>query len=323
MKTTVRAGIDEAGLGPLLGPLCLGYSIFEIPDKNISLRKLLRGACAGENDILQKNDVRVRVCDSKQLHRGARKFEHLEHTALSFLIACNGGNPINSVAEALQFGVTRPEVFENYPWYRDGETKIPIAADRDRVLRSAERILTICARNHVKILELGTRVVPELELNDLFRKLNNKSLALFESVLPLFARVAEYAQKRPLLVCDRHGARAAYAPLLSKAFGGAWIKIIKEARRESLYQISIPDGPVRVVFTEKGESRSFACALASCLAKYARELAMNRFNHYFSQIAPGVRPTAGYYTDGKRFLNEASVALKAAGVNLDLMIRNR
>ncbi|MFN0205345.1 MAG: hypothetical protein ACKVS6_03425 [Planctomycetota bacterium] len=323
MNATVRAGVDEAGLGPLLGPLCIGYSIFEIPGENISLRKLLRAACAGENSKINENDARVRVCDSKRLHRGKHKFEHLEHTALSFLVASNGGKPIDNIAEVLQFGVTRPGVFNNYPWYCDTDAKIPVAASRDAVMRSAEKILTACERNRVKILELGTRVVPELELNDLFHKLNNKSLALFESVSPIFARVGEYAAKRPLLVCDRHGARAAYAPLLSKAFGGAWIKIIKEARGESLYQIAAENGRVRVVFTEKGESKSFACALASCLAKYARELAMNRFNHYFSKIAPGVRPTAGYYTDGKRYLNEAGPALRAAGIDTAALKRNR
>ena len=35
------AGIDEAGLGPMLGPLCLGYSVFRAPKAGADLWKAL------------------------------------------------------------------------------------------------------------------------------------------------------------------------------------------------------------------------------------------------------------------------------------------
>ena len=32
-STTLLAGIDEAGLGPLLGPLTIGYAAFRVPSQ--------------------------------------------------------------------------------------------------------------------------------------------------------------------------------------------------------------------------------------------------------------------------------------------------
>ena len=45
-------------------------------------------------------------------------------------------------------------------------------------------------------------------------------------------------------------------------------------------------------------------------AKYLRELYMGGFNLYWQSLLPGIKPTAGYYNDGKRFLDD----LKQAGL---------
>ncbi|MBI3820246.1 MAG: hypothetical protein HY286_16250 [Planctomycetes bacterium] len=318
----VFAGIDEAGLGPLFGPLCIGFVILELPPGDEMPRRSLRGACAGAESKLTKRDPRVRVCDSKLLHRGAHKFEQLERTALAFLSAARGGKDNLTIRDVLA-AVTPEAVLVEHPWYRDLDAALPIAADAGAVRRSRDRILRTCAAQKIKIAGIGARVIPEFELNALFDKTNNKSVALFESTAPLLYRAAEFADREPVVVCDRHGARASYAPLLSKAFDGSWVRIVREAKRESLYSIKTDGGRVRVVFAEKGERRSFTCALASCIAKYARELAMNRWNRYFITIAPGVRPTAGYYTDARRYLAEAGGSLRAAGIDPRSLMRNR
>jgi len=36
---------------------------------------------------------------------------------------------------------------------------------------------------------------------------------------------------------------------------------------------------------------------------------MDAFNAYFAELQPGLRPTAGYTTDGRRWLAEARSAL--------------
>ena len=45
-------------------------------------------------------------------------------------------------------------------------------------------------------------------------------------------------------------------------------------------------------------------ALASMVSKYVRELLMARFQSWFGQRAPQVKPTAGYARDAQRFWRE-------------------
>ena len=59
----------------------------------------------------------------------------------------------------------------------------------------------------------------------------------------------------------------------------------------------------------QAEERHLPVALASMFAKYVRELLMGAFNHYWQQVVPGLRPTAGYYTDAMRFLADIDPAL--------------
>ena len=80
---------------------------------------------------------------------------------------------------------------------------------------------------------------------------------------------------------------------------------------------------MRVAFTERAEDRWFAVALASCLAKYARELCMDSFNDYFCELQPDLRPTAGYTTDGRRWLRDARAALRGAGIERGELVRSR
>lgn len=47
-------------------------------------------------------------------------------------------------------------------------------------------------------------------------------------------------------------------------------------------------------------------ALASMIAKYVRELAMHRFNRYWSKRMPELKPTAGYTLDARRWLADAA-----------------
>lgn len=318
-RVRVLAGVDEAGLGPLLGPLCLGFAALELPE-GAGPRWALRRACASKPSSSER---RVVVCDSKALHHGSRKMEALERTALPFLAAARDGKLPRTVGDVLTAGIARPQLLAELPWYRDLDAPVPVAASRREIERSTARLCRRLEKAHVAVLDAGVHVVPEAELNRLFEKTNNKSVTLFESLTPVLARLRPLASSRITIVCDRHGGRASYAPMLAAAFPGGWVSVARESRDASLYRIRVDEGTLRVAFAQKGESRSFACALGSCLAKYARELAMERWNAWFSQLAPGVKPTAGYYTDAMRYLREAEPALAAAGIRRDLMVRSR
>ncbi len=69
-----------------------------------------------------------------------------------------------------------------------------------------------------------------------------------------------------------------------------------------------------VVVTPEAETRSFAVALASMISKYIREVFMRHFNSYWQEQVPGLRPTAGYPSDGERFLREIEPARRSLGL---------
>ena len=78
-----------------------------------------------------------------------------------------------------------------------------------------------------------------------------------------------------------------------------------------------------VLFLVQGDRKVFATALASCCAKYARELEMRAFNAYFARLQPELAPTAGYRGDGARWLADAHLALAKSGLARELLVRSR
>ena len=127
--TRVFAGIDEAGLGPLLGPLTLGWSAFRAPPGGIDLwRRLGRVVTKDPKDDAK----RIVVADSKRVFsrnpRGARR---LETTALCFLAQLDPeGRAPASAAQVLSNLPTTlrlpPEVLERHPWYAALEERLPV-----------------------------------------------------------------------------------------------------------------------------------------------------------------------------------------------------
>ena len=50
------------------------------------------------------------------------------------------------------------------------------------------------------------------------------------------------------------------------------------------------------------------------ISKYLRELLMHRFNAYWKSLIPEVQPTAGYYSDGVRFLRDIEAKRVELGI---------
>jgi ribonuclease HII len=80
------------------------------------------------------------------------------------------------------------------------------------------------------------------------------------------------------------------------------VDVLDEAPAQSRYRMRRGDSTVTVTFAERAEDRAFPTALASCFAKYVRELMVECLNRWFASHEPDLKRTAGYFTDGKRFL---------------------
>ena len=64
-------------------------------------------------------------------------------------------------------------------------------------------------------------------------------------------------------------------------------------------------------------------ALASMTAKYHRELAMRALNQYWQNRVDGLRTTAGYPVDAKRFKSEIAATQVQLGIDDGVLWRNR
>lgn len=317
------AGIDEAGLGPLLGSLAIGYSLLEVPAEEPEPWKRLRGTVARTPGA----QARMVVADSKlvfqRTERGARR---LETTVLAFLAQRAGGAGLSGDPRRFLFGGLAPEPrWRELPW-KDELPELPCDVSRDALELSVALLAKALARARIAVLDAGVRLVPAGELNASFEETGNKATSVWSRVLEVLRHVWERRTRAPLrTTVDMLGGRRHYGSLLGRAFPEANVTLVAETTGRSAYALAARDGSgtMQLEFRVKADRRSFEVALASCFAKYARELEMRALNAHFARFQPELAPTAGYRGDGARWLSEAGAALAKSGLPRELLIRTR
>lgn len=318
----VLAGIDEAGLGPLLGSLAIGHAWLEVPATELDPWRALRPTVART----PTKRARFVVGDSKLVFQRTRKgARRLEETVLAFHAAAHGGT-LAREARAFLLGEPGPEArFRELPWA--GELgALPADCARDTLELGAEVLSRALRRAGIEVLSCGVRLAPAAELNDSWARTGNKADTVWELVAEVLARAWELRTRGPVLATvDMLGGRRRYGSKLARAFPGASVSLVEESAGRSAYRLEERGGPGRMEleFRVKGESHSFPVALASCCAKYARELEMAALNRYFARFQPELVPTAGYRQDGARWLAEAAPALERSGVPRAALVRER
>lgn len=298
----VVVGIDEAGYGPRVGPLVLSAVAFRVPDR-LARRPLwdLLWPVAGRGS--RGGDL-IPIDDSKRLFSRARGLGRLERTALAFIHAA-GLRP-RTLRDILAAVALTTENLDNYPWYRGWNPPLPRAAPHDQPLRDGERL-----RGLRDVEFLGVRVAPVLtgEFNRLVASYGTKAAALFLKTADLLSWAWQRWGSEGLVVrADKHGGRNRYAILLHQTFFGAQVHTLAEGRQASEYRLLSGDRAMRIGFYMDGDARYAAVALASIFSKYLRELFMEGFNAYWTAAVPGLKATAGYGADARRFLDRLAAA---------------
>lgn len=319
---TVHAGLDEAGYGPMLGPLTIGFSAFR-RDGALDWSTLPDAV----SDAPGQDRERLVVADSKKVFtrnpRGARR---LEATVLTFLDAA--GSPARSSMDLLGSApeglAPSAEVLDEHPWYRSLPESLPLHCDADELSTHRDRLGSSLTAAEAEVIAAGVAVVPSGALNASFIRTDNKGATLWSYhsrvILDLFERFGEEGLD---FTCDRLGGRARYGRAISVLVPFSTVHVISESRQESRYLVTSGERRMRIRFVQKGDTLSLPTALGSCFAKYARELVMGAFNDHFEAVCPGVRRTAGYVTDARRWLEDMERSLPGALPDRSSLIRSR
>ena len=318
-------GIDEAGYGPTLGPLCHGLCVLRLPDAPGAAAPDLWARLAPVASRWPAPLGVVAVDDSKKVYAGHGNLERLRHSVECFLVCesdRSGGKP--SPAEPI-VRLLPPEdlvAVECDPWGRPSESA---DAGTHRALESAEKLKLALAAEKIAVVRCCARALSARDFNARLALVGNKADVAWEQVAALLC--AAFALRRPgepiFAVVDHQGGRKFYGPRLQALFPDAMVWTESESAERSAYRWEGGGAMARVEFAEKAESLSFPVALASLAAKLTRELLMARFNAFFRAHDHSLEPTAGYPADARRFLKATAALRRRLRIPDEALIRTR
>lgn len=274
--TTLHAGIDEAGYGPLLGPLSIVQVAAEVDDGTTPDDAF---AAAG-----------ALVGDSKRIHTSG-DISAIESVALAGLAWLTGNVPASAAACFALLGEN--DAGRGEPWMHGAESlALPIATQRLATWR--------IAGVHPRSLS-GALIHPDT-MNRASAVGTNRAALELEHIGALLRTLPVYPHTT--VICDRLGGRRYYRDFLARVWPTAMVLVEDEAVACSTYRAMHATSETSVAFRVDGERASPFVALASCIAKYARELHMLLLNRWWGTVVPSLQPTAGYGTDAHRWLGD-------------------
>lgn len=315
----IIAGIDEAGYGPVLGPMVISAVAFDVPEekKDCSLWKLLENAVT---DDIKGRKHRLSVADSKRLYNTRGGLKLLENAVFSFLLARDV--KITSFCELLSvLSCYHAGVLVDYPWYTEKDYPLPVATSISAVLNYANLLKYVSSGQNIRFVSARSCVVTVKEWNEQVRVSGNKAVVLFDNFITLVTDLLNSCEGSIRLIVDKHGGRNRYFNLLKDRLPATDIKVLKEGADVSTYRILHAQKEIEISFMEKAEYACMTVALASIFSKYIRELFMRLENQYWLQFMPDLKPTAGYYEDAQRFLSEIASTRKRESIQDDILIR--
>ena len=160
-------------------------------------------------------------------------------------------------------------------------------------------------------------------LNDGVDLEGSKGAVLSRETLSLVRSLIAPLERGPIrVICDKHGGRNRYGPLLQTTFPEYVIEVVQESRPLSIYRWGPNDRRVEFRFRAQGES-FLPAALASITSKYLRELAMRAFNQFWCRQVIDLQPTAGYPVDARRFKAHIQARQHQLGISDRVLWRNR
>ena len=317
----VLVGIDEAGFGPILGPLVVSSSTFSLPHDllNADLWQILKKSVADKRKRLAG---RLLIADSKKAYNKSLGIKHLQRTVLA-AFSCLGKEPDTLIELIKLLCPDSLEQLNDYPWYRDADSHRILVDDADKAIASAVLADDI-ASNGIKLLELKSCCLDVTYYNKMMSSVKNKASVLFTATSQLIKNAFDnFAGNDLQIMVDRQGGRVRYRKNLQRMFPEMELKILCESPQISSYELQTGDKSMRLHFVVDADDRFLPVSLASMVSKYLRELLVYNINRYFVGHCADLKPTAGYWKDGLRFIEDLKTKIPHVRFDSDQLIRCR
>ncbi len=317
----VFVGIDEAGFGPILGPLIVSSSTFLLPQHLIKadLWQILNKSVSKGRKHLAG---RLLIADSKKAYSKQKGIKHLERTVLACL-KCFGKKP-GTLTELLM--LLCPDCLErlsDYPWYKEAGSYCLLADEADKAVASA--VLTgDMSSNGIKLLQLRSCCLDVAYYNKMVDTVKNKSRVLFTAISRLIKEAYDnFADDDLQIIIDRQGGRVHYRAILQRMFPDTELKILCESPMASSYELQADGRVMRLHFVAAADEKFLPVSLASMVSKYLRQLLVESINRYFAGFHAELKPTAGYWKDGLRFIEDLKTNIPHVRYDSNRLIRCR
>ena len=317
----ILAGIDEAGFGPLLGPLVVSSCAFSVGGELVEgdLWQVLRKSVGRTRKHL---GGRLLIADSKKAYKRSEGLGHLERSVLGVLGSV-GERPADLGS---LLSVLCPDCLGRlieYPWYVETERRL-LPVDRPD-LRIAGKVFGDDMEGRgVKLVSLASQCLDVAHYNTMIHSVKNKAQVLFVTTTRLVQSLLDRFPGQDIhILIDRQGGRVHYREHLLRSFPEMDLHILAENEQRSAYALRNGSRVVRLGFEVGADERHLAVSLASMVSKYVRELLMERVNRYFASKSPELKPTAGYWKDGLRFLDDVERHLHDFEIDRHRLVRCR
>jgi hypothetical protein len=313
-------GIDEAGYGPNLGPLVMTAVVAESCGVNGHAHRARRsldfwGDLASTVDRAGGDPGRLWVDDSKAIFGGGNGRSRLEATCMAAIHAASNTLPLSLEALIEIVGAGTLEEVELARWLDPGQSE---GSRRSIVHEPAlEAMLErkpLCAAGGVwQVTAVRVVVVGPALFNKRLLDHGLKSAVHYEA----FEKLISWAWSLTALdsttrvVGDKHGGRHYYYGPLTQSFPETWIDRGCEGPELSRYTLRDGSRRMELRLLPRADANDGLVALASIVSKTIREFWMDIFNGYWCGCVPGLRPSAGYPNDSKRFREAIETAATA------------
>lgn len=318
---TILAGIDEAGYGPLLGPLVVSSAVFKVDDRALKsdMWRLLSESVSKEK---RKLKGRFLITDSKKAYSRSTGISNIRRTVIGFLNAMSVN--VDSVHDLVK--LLAPDSLERlkkYKYYAGLEQEL-IKYDKDELSIAVKVLLKDFKLSNIELVSLNSRCLDVGHYNQMVEVVKNKASVLFSTVCSLINDlIVKYANEQIQIIVDRQGGRTNYRQALMDTFSGFEMTVLKEDAKTSSYEMKSGGTVLRIHFTTKADDRFLPVAIASMTSKYLREELVAAMNRYFISKCPDLQPTAGYWQDGSRFIEDLQKYLPDELEDKDYLVRSR